>query len=243
MNLVFPHRGSFRVLPLFICLSLSAQDSSGLEARQLYYKSKSALEDQGAKTPAESTPPAKPANPPTPPASHKKPAPAPLGLKYSLEQEDPSGNGVQVDPDKVFRTGDALRLRLEVNSDSYVYLLSRGASGDGTYLFPQSGEDNKLKAFHSVQVPAKTGDPLRFDEPAGTETLYIVVSRSPVTGLDHELTPAMVAQQLQSRDLVRGKVRPADTAPKINPEHAVYAVNTSSAPGALVVQKLELKHR
>ncbi len=240
MNLVFLYRASFRVLPLLVCMSLSAQDSSGLEARQLYYKSKSALEDQGSKTPAETTPPAKPASPPAP---HKKPAPTPLGLKYSLEQEDPSGNGVQVDPDKVFRTGDALRLRLEVNSDSYVYLLSRGASGDGTYLFPQSGEDNKLKAFHAVQVPAKSGDPLRFDEPAGTETLYIVVSRSPVSGLDHELTPAMVAQQLQSRDLVRGKVRPVDTAPKINPEHAVYAVNVSSAPGALVVQKLELTHR
>lgn len=241
MKLVFPYRGSFRALSLLVCLSVSAQDSNGLEARQLYYKSKSALEDQGTKPspPESTTPPAKPANPPP----HKKAPPAPLGLKYSLEQEDPSGNGVQVDPDKVFRTGDALRLRVEVNNDSYVYLLSRGASGDGTYLFPQSGEDNKLKAFHSVQVPAMSGDPLRFDEPAGTETLYIVVSRSPITGLDHELTPEMVAQQLQSRDLVRGKVRPADTAPKINPEHAVYAVNVSSAPGALVVQKLELKHR
>ncbi len=240
MNLVSSYRVSFLALTLLVSLSLSAQDSNGLEARQLYYKSKVALEDQGDKTPPATNPPAKP------PAPHKKsppPAPTPLGLKYALEQEDPSGNGVQVDPDKVFRTGDALRLRLEVNSDSYVYLLSRGASGDGSYLFPQPGEDNKLKAFHSVQVPAKSGDPLRFDEPAGTETLYIVVSRSPVTGLDHELTPAMVAQQLQSRDLVRGKVRPTDTAPKINPEHAVYAVNTSSAPGALVVQKLELKHR
>jgi len=44
------------------------------------------------------------------------------------------------------------------------------------------------------------------------------------------------AEQLQSRDLVRGK----STA--VN-EHAVYAVNVSTTPGAQVVQKLELKHR
>jgi len=64
-----------------------------------------------------------------------------------------------------------------------------GASGDGSFLFPQPGEDNRLKAFQSVQVPPERADPIRFAEPAGTETLYILVSRSPVPDLDR-LLPA-----------------------------------------------------
>jgi hypothetical protein len=174
-----------------------------------------------------------------------------------------------VDADKTFATGDAIRLRMEVNNDAYVYLLSRGASGDGNFLFPQAGEDNRLKPFQSIQVPA-AGDPIRFAEPAGTETLYILVSRSPVADLDRLLpargstpgaqpsnAPLMAANvssaqmgemfehaDMQSRDLVRGKVRPVSSgggAP-VN-EHAVYAVNISTTPGAQVLQKLELKHR
>ena len=263
-------------IALLACISLSAQDSAGLQARQLYYKSKGALEtDETPKTKPESKP-AQPRPKPHSPAADRpqkdKPAagPAPLGLKYTVEQEDAAGKYVQVDTDSTFATGDAIRLRMEVNSDAYVYLLSRGASGDGNFLFPEPGEDNRLKPFQSIQVPA-AGDPIRFAEPAGTETLYILVSRSPVADLDR-LLPARGsspgaqpsnasmmaanvpsaqmgemfehAQHMESRDLVRGKVRPVSTggSAAVN-EHAVYAVNVSTTPGAQVLQKLDLKHR
>lgn len=286
MKIVGCSPDSFQLFVVLLCVPLAAQDVNGLQARQLYYKAKSALEaeqktpdqknpdqkttgnSQGAKSTSSSGPRHRLKT-----TTETKPTtePNPLGLKYTVEQEDSSGKYAQVDPDKTFATGDAIRLRMEVNGDAYVYLLSRGASGDGNFLFPQPGEDNRLKAFQSVQVPAEPADPIRFAEPAGTETLYILVSRSPVPDLDR-LLPARGlspqpqpsnaglmaanvpsaqfvelvghAEQLQSRDLVRGKVRPvSNTGSTAVSEHAVYAVNVSTTPGAQVLQKLELKHR
>lgn len=223
---------SFRVFAFFVCVSAVAQDTNELQARQLYYKSKSAL---AGNEPAEANREPKPSPRPKPHPKRPERQPSPLGLKFTIEQENSSGGSVPVDVDKTFATGDAIRLRIEVNNDAYVYLLSRGASGEGSFLFPESGEDNRLKAFQSVQVPAKSADPIRFAEPAGTETLYIFVSRSPVPDLKRTLT-AKVAEHLQSRDLVRGKSNSAS-------EHALYTVNVSATPGAQVLQKVELKHR
>jgi hypothetical protein len=155
---------------------------------------------------------------------------------------------------------------MEVNDDAYVYLLTRGASGAGNFLFPQAGEENRLKAFRPVQVPSD-GDPIRFDEPAGTETLYVLVSRTPVANFE-KLLPSRgpsgavakaqaaevpsgefsdvvrEAEAPQSRDLVRGKVKPngGSASGDLN-EHAVYVIKVSAAPGARIMQKIELKHR
>ena len=285
MKIVGCSPDSFRVFVVLLCVPLAAQDANGLQARQLYYKSKSALE-AGQKTTDQKTTEQKKTDSGQGTKSTTAGAgrhrlktteskaatePNPLGLKYTIEQENSSGKYVQVDPDKTFGTGDAIRLRMEVNGDAYVYLLSRGASGDGNFLFPQPGEDNRLKAFQSVQVPAEPADPIRFAEPAGTETLFILVSRSPVPDLDRllpargsspqqqpsnaSLMAANVpkaqftelvghAEKLQSRDLVRGKVLPvSNTGSTTMNEHAVYAVNVSTTPGVQVLQKLELKHR
>ena len=288
MKIVVHSLATFLLLTSFVTVSLTGQDSNGLQARQLYYKPQSAPEAPpkaveqklAEQKPAKSTAPTKAqhrlkttaSEAKTTAAEKSKPAePNPLGLKYTIEQDDGSGKYVAVDSDKTFSTNDAIRLRMEVNTDAYVYLLSRGASGEGYFLFPQPGEDNHLKAFQSVQIPGAATDPLRFAEPSGTEILYIFVSRTPVADFDR-LLPArgapsrqrqssgmlmaanvpsaqfgeMVdrAEHLQSRDLVRGKVRPvSDTGSGAITEHAVYAVNVSSAPGAQVLQKLELKHQ
>lgn len=289
MEIVGSSPGSLQVFVVLLCLPLAAQDAVGLQARQLYYKSKSEL-DTAQKTAEPKTDPGKSQNRKTKDAkttqagTHRlktttesksttlpDEAASPLGLKYAVELADASGKYVQVDPDRTFTTGDAIRLRMEVNSDAYVYLLSRGSSGEGSFLFPQPGEDNRLKAFQSVQIPAEPSDPIRFAEPAGTETLFILVSRTPVADLDRLLparglrapsqkpnAPLMAknvpssqfadlvghAEQLQSRDLVRGKVQPAaSSGPAPVNENAVYAVNVSTTPGAQVLQKLELNHR
>lgn len=271
----------FQWVGLLFCFALAAQDTAGLQARQLYYKTQNAAETE-QKNP-ETKPAVKPRPRPRPktgaaeghkeesPKTENKAQPNPLGLKYIIEQEDSSGKLAEVDPDKTFSTGDAIRLRMEVNSDAYVYLLSSGASGEGSFLFPQAGEDNRLRAFQAVQVPAAPADPIRFAEPSGTEILYILVSRTPVPDLDRYLPargaspprrPSSAtlmaanvpsaefgefvghAEKMESRDLVRGKVVPvSNTASGAANEHAIYAVNVSSTPGAQVLQKLELKHR
>ena len=273
MEIVGCSPDSFRVFVVLFCLPLAAQDPGGLQPRQLYYKSKSALEteqktvekgpDKGQATKSTTGSGGRHRLKTTASETHNTgnkgtTEPGPLGLKYIVEREDASGKHTQVDADSTFRTGEAIRFRIEVNSDAYVYLVARGASGDGNFLFPMAGEDNRLKAFQSVQVPAEPADPIRFDEPAGTETLYILVSRSPVPDLDR-LLPArglvasakvprarldQIADRMQSRDLVRGKVTPSSNAgPADVNETAAYAVNVSKTPGAQVLQKLDLKHR
>lgn len=285
MSLVSYAPAPLRALAYLFCFTLAAQDTAGLQARQLYYKSKSQLE-------AEQKPPTEAVKPEAAKVKRKKETSAstrakstesrakstesqaktqeaqnPLGLKYAIEQGDASGNYVEVDPDKTFATGDVIRLRMEVNSDAYVYLLSRGSSGEGSFLFPEPGEDNRVRAFHSVQVPS-TGDPIKFAEPTGTEILYILVSRTPVADLERFLpgrsTPAetpraqprlmaalvpsaemnaLAGRELQSRDLVRGKVKLASSSGSdAAAEHAFYAVNVSAKAGAQVLQKIELKH-
>jgi Domain of unknown function (DUF4384) len=269
---------------LFLVAALQAQDS-GLQARQVYYKPQTAPKpdqnvdsgqkpdknipgDTNPKSTGKRTTPKKTTKPnDTGPVSNDhtvKVEPAPLGLKYVIEQEQASGGPVQVDPDKVFATGDGIRLRIEVNSDAYVYLVTRGSSGQWTVLFPEPGEDNHLKAYQPVQVPAAPADPIAFEEPAGKETLYIRVSRTPVTDLQ-KLLPAKPAQgqqlmavavpkpqiddmlraeRMQTRDLARGKVHPVENAnPEDKNEWAFYTVNVSTTPGAQVVQKFDLRHK
>ncbi len=267
---VFVQHGCLWALALAGCFSLIAQDDAGLQARQLYYKPK---DDTATNPPAKkttshqttthqttkSTQTTKPAN--------DKPADNPLGLKFTIVQDDGTGKLVEVDPTKEFATGDSIRLQMEVNADAYVYLLSRGSSGSMNFLFPEAAEDNRLKPFRSVQVPA-AGEPIHFADPSGTEILYILASKKPIDDLqrlipahgpsggsteklmaanvpNEQFTEIMGRANLQSRDLVRGTVHPIETSSGNGDvrEHAVYVVNVSDTPGAQVVQKIELKHK
>jgi Domain of unknown function (DUF4384) len=272
---------------LFLVAALQAQDQeSGLTPRQVYYKPQTAPKpdqnvDSGQKPdkikPGDTKPKStgskrttggkkttKPGDTTPVTSDHTVKVESPqLGLMYKVEQDLPSGGTVEVDPDKVFSTGDAIRLRIEVNIDAYVYLVTVGASGEGSILFPHSGEDNHLKAFQPVQVPAAPADPMVFEEPAGSEILYIRVSRTRVTDLQ-KLLPVKSGQgqrlmaavpksqmddlfkkdRMEARDLRRGKAHPADTpSPGDKNEWAIYTVSVSTDPGAEVIQKFELRHK
>jgi len=178
--------------------------------------------------------------------------PPPLGLKYVIEQVQDSGDSVPVDPDKVFTTGDRIRLRIEVNSDAYVYLVTKNSAGTWIRLFPEDGEDNHLKAFQPVQVPAPPANPIYFDPPSGAETLLIQVSRGPIptkpsaaaTVPKSQIDGMLQTQRLQGRDLTRGKVHPVENPdPGDKNEWAIYTVNVNPDPGSQVVQQFQLRHK
>jgi len=64
-------------IALLACISLSAQDNAGLQARQLYYKSKGALEtDETPKTKPETETTQQQQKPQTPPAKRPRTPPA-----------------------------------------------------------------------------------------------------------------------------------------------------------------------
>jgi len=255
---------------LFLAASLQAQESK-LDPRQVYYKPQTTPKvdqntDSGQK-PGDTNPKStatkhttggkkttKPGD--TSGTGHdltvKKVEPLPLGLQYAILQEQDSGGVAPVDPDKVFTTGDRIRLRIEVNTDAYVYLVTKDSTGTWRPLFPESGEDNHLKAYQPVMVPAPPANPISFAPPSGAETLLIQVSRTPIpTKTDAESTVPksqidgiLHTERLQGRDLTRAKVQPVDNPnPGDKNEWAVYTVNVNTKPGSQVVQQFELRHK
>lgn len=122
-------------------------------------------------------------------AATKSTAPAPtagpaLGLKYSiLKLVD--GDMVEVAPESVFHAGDRIRFNVETNGPGYLYIISQGSSGTWKPMFPSpevEDGNNRVEGFRSYTMPPKTR--LYFDEQAGAEKVFIVLSRTPEPDLE-----------------------------------------------------------
>jgi len=86
-----------------------------------------------------------------------------------------------IDPGLILASGDRVRFRFRTNFDGYLYVTNRSSSGKYEQLFPRAdtGEDNRVRAGKEYQVPA-TSTLFRIDGPAGYETVYWMVSPTPL---------------------------------------------------------------
>ncbi len=139
--------------------------------------------------------PAKPAEGPAPrrPASTPVAEPSvfvnvaygPLGLRYSVLKK--TGTGLdEVDVDSTFHSGDRIRLSIEANGNGYLYVINRGSSGSWKVLFPSAevdGGSNTIERGRRYEIP--NGFWFTFDEQAGEEKLFIVLSRRPEPDLEN----------------------------------------------------------
>src|SRR6185437_10666296 len=128
-------------------------------------------------------------------------SPAPhLGLRYNLLLVNPdTGVSQQVSSTHIFRAGDCVALDIEANHSGYVYVLAKQSSGAWRPLLPSIDmpeETSVLDPGARKRVPANYC--LEMKNPPGTETLFVVLSRSPsdvsdlyrgIRGL-HEKAPA-----------------------------------------------------
>lgn len=124
---------------------------------------------------------------PRAPAAAKTPAKPPataalhLGLRYTLLLvKSPGGRGEATDPERNFRKGDCVAIELEANRSGYLYVLAKESSGDWTPLFPTpelSDQSNRIDPGQIVRTP-KTAC-FEIEDPPGTETLFVVLSRNP----------------------------------------------------------------
>jgi hypothetical protein len=140
--------------------------------------------------------PAKPAGPAvTSKAPESRPVNVPrLGLGLTLFARDSNGLAVRVDPDRVFRKGDRVRILLETNTDGYLYIFNTTNEGQPVMIYPEPDLDeagNYVQAHVPFEVPsgAAAEERLRwfaFDEVAGTERLYFVFTREPLNGVPIE---------------------------------------------------------
>jgi hypothetical protein len=176
-----------------------SQADRRLSAREIFYSApaepqaakpkKAAVETAKAKPPAP-PPSGSPAPPRTPegvalvPAAYTSPATYPLGVRCSILKREGS-ESVEVGSNEVFRSGDRIRLRVEVNGSGYLYIIHRGSSGVWKPLFPSAevaGGDNRVEKGKPYEIPP--GYVFTFDEQPGEERLFIVLSRQPESDLE-----------------------------------------------------------
>lgn len=108
----------------------------------------------------------------------------PLGLRYSVYQLV-DGQKQPVSADAVFHSNDHIQFVVEVNTPAYLYVVSRGASGRWTTLFPHGDAPpsaSLVQPHHPWVFPPN--EMVTFTEPAGKEELFMFLSRQPVASAE-----------------------------------------------------------
>jgi hypothetical protein len=149
--------------------------------------------------------------------------------------------------DEMFYSGERFRLKLRSDRDGYLYVLLRDPQGQSQLIFPSAQDldetDNRIERNKTQSVPAR--DFFRFDENAGTERVWVVVSPRPLADLDRaarqggDLTDAIVrryaaldAAAAKGIDRARGDDRADDNRDEREP--APRAANTAVLPLRIV---------
>lgn len=117
-----------------------------------------------------------------------------LGLGMTLFSRDSNGLAVRVDPERVFRKGDRVRILLETNTDGYLYIFNRTNDGAPVMIYPDAEIDeggNYLQAHVPFEIPAADAADERlrwfaFDENVGTEKVFFVFTREPLKDVPTE---------------------------------------------------------
>ena len=195
----------------------------------------------------------------------------PLGLRYSFLRNAGGDEYREVDPDTVFHSGDRIRVAVQSNGEGYLYIVMKGASGTWKVLFPSAevaDGSNRVAAGRQTLIPPPP-DRFAFDEQAGEERLFIVLSRQPEPSLEKliyslgsaspaaneppkQLLSASLApvddalvgrlrNQVYARDLIFEKVD--DATPGDKKEKAVYVVSPTGSPESRLVADVTLKHQ
>ena len=192
------------LLLALVATAALGQGTASLRARELFYTpppdasaakpppaapapAPAAPKTMAKKTPAKTPPQSQmPAQPPTQ-AVMDKPVMGPLGMRYSVLRRNASGQYQEVDADTTFHSGDRIRLEAQANSTGYLYVVAQGSSGNWQVLFPSREVANGNNLVHRGEtrlVPGGNQGQFVFDEQAGTEKLFFVLSRQPEPSLD-----------------------------------------------------------
>ncbi len=169
-----------------------------------------------------------------------------LGLRYSLLLRGADGNYTETSTDTIFHHKDHVRLSIMSNEPGYLYVIQQGSSGNWSPIFPapNAGPDaNRVEPGSPHQIPG-AADAFEIDNHPGTEKLFVVLSREPISDLDAALQrlkhpstapsaesaprqpergevleasnhiPDDLVQRLASRDLVLVSEQKVEDAPK-----------------------------
>jgi uncharacterized protein DUF4384 len=109
----------------------------------------------------------------------------PLALKYRLLKRSPDGPYDEVDTDTIFKSGDKIRVSVESNDAAYLYIVQQGSSKTWNVLFPNEETEegsNHIQRNREYEIPG--GGRFTFDEQAGSEKMFIILTRRPEPDLE-----------------------------------------------------------
>lgn len=117
--------------------------------------------------------------------------PRPIGLGYTFFTLGDNGLAVRTDPAREFRTGEAIRIALESNTDGYLYIFHTENDGEPSMIFPDTRLNsgvNFVRAHVPYEIPSseEESEAMRwfvFKDPPAAERLYIVLARQPLAGV------------------------------------------------------------
>jgi len=117
-----------------------------------------------------------------------------MGLGMTLFTRDANGLAVRVDPSHEFHKGDTVRILLESNTDGYLYIFNTTDGGLPVMIYPSPELDeggNYIQSHVPFEIPSSLGAEervrwFRFDQYAGTERVYFVFTRDPISGVPLE---------------------------------------------------------
>ena len=98
--------------------------------------------------------------------------------------EDVKGTMTPVDAGKSFHSGDQIKVALESNFTGYVYVVNVTPGGQSRVMFPHpNAPDNRVHPGVRYELPPGNNR-MQFDQEAGTETLLVYLSRTPISAID-----------------------------------------------------------
>jgi hypothetical protein len=104
-----------------------------------------------------------------------------LGFRYNVSLWNESkAKAEPVDSDRIFHKGECFVLNFEANRSGYLYVLVKQSDGTWVPLLPNSEmpeEKNVVDPGQKMRVPAEYC--FKVEDPAGAETLFVVLSRDP----------------------------------------------------------------
>jgi hypothetical protein len=117
-----------------------------------------------------------------------------LGLGLTLFQRNAQGLAVRTDPVHEFQKGDHVRFLIETSSDGYLYIFNSTDGAQPVMIYPDPELDeagNYFQAHVPFEIPSSTAPEerlrwLTFDATPGTEKVYFVFTREPLTSVPIE---------------------------------------------------------
>lgn len=190
-----------------------------------------------------------------------------MGLGYTLFLKNNDTKAFfRVSPNRIFNTGQSMRLLVETNMDGYLYLFHQENNGPVRLLYPTSevrDGDNRIWAHYPQFVPDPNLYEFSLTGGPAVEFFTVVVSREPLRGvpigaglrglkavpidsiLFREITRAVTYREYHSTDGsdMTDRERSRDVAMvKSDPPPSHILLNRYSA-GERVVARFDIEHR